>query len=479
MPLKNCGGPDRANRIQVTAFGNLDGIGPLDSLVVQTGWTPTFVGGADFVRREHPAEQPVLLVVLGGGALAAVDRSLLLDALSRARRSAAVLLLVGRPEEADPEIYASCEDFVFWPCSEGELEARLRRFATPAAPRVDAAHAKILDEFAAVNLLGSSKAFLPLLEFIRKVARCDATVLIEGETGVGKENAARAIHYLSDRRESGFIPVNCGAIPDSLVESELFGHEKGAFTDAKMAEPGLVELASRGTLFLDEVNSLSFKAQTALLRFLQTREYRPLGGRKLMHADVRIVAATNADLKRKAAAGEFRGDLLFRLNALSIRVPALRERPDDIAIIARDLLAQYARKYGRAPKTLAPGAFEWLERQPWPGNVRELENVLLRAFLLSDGPVIRLSDEHPGETEASGESRPAAFQKAKEAAINAFEVEYLNRILAITEGNVTAAAQLAGKERRAFGKLLKKYNVHRADYRHSNPRNLGGSSDPA
>lgn len=315
-----------------------------------------------------------------------------------------------------------------------------------------------------------------------KAAACTAGS--EGETGTGKENAARAIHYLGIRREHAFVPINCGAIPDELFESELFGYEKGAFTDAKGSRAGLVEVAKGGTLFLDEVDSLSVKAQAALLRFVQTQEYRPLGAKEARYGDVRIVAATNADLREKVADSQFREDLLYRLKVLGVFMPPIRERREDIPCIAKSLLRKMSVQHGKGYRQLTRQSMQWLLEQPWPGNVRELENLLLREFLLGEGDMIALSTlegiehaictknvaEQPASYDsASNDSVPAqpfvnselSFQEAKTAVISEFEKAYVKSALRLAEGNISEAARRAGKERRAFGKLVNKYNIER------------------
>lgn len=374
----------------------------------------------------------------------------------------------------DQQLYQPFHDFLLWPCTAGEITARLRRF-TGTPPHSDHHHLddKLLEQFANLNLVGTSAIFRQTLALIRKLARCDAPVLVQGETGTGKENAARAIHYLGARTDSGFVPVNCGALPDELLESELFGYQKGAFTDAKESQPGLVKIAQGGTLFLDEVDSLSSKAQAALLRFLQTREYRPVGGKQTFHADVRIIAATNADLDRRVVAGSFREDLLFRLNVLQVVMPPLRQRSDDIPAIAHKLLQKFCGQYGLAEKRLAPPSLLWLSRQHWAGNVRELENVLLRHALLSEDSVLLIGDDRSDAGTARAETAAielpidtaVCFQQAKTDAIYRFEQHYLRQIMQRADGNVTEAARMSGKERRSLGKLLKKYNIDKHDYR--------------
>ncbi|NOY61538.1 MAG: sigma-54-dependent Fis family transcriptional regulator [Gammaproteobacteria bacterium] len=317
-------------------------------------------------------------------------------------------------------------------------------------------------------MIGHSPAFLDTIKLIKKFARCDAPILIEGETGTGKEMAARAIHYLGNRRDFPFIPVNCGAIPDNLLENELFGHEKGAFTDACSAQPGIVELAHRGTLFLDEVDTLSSKAQVALLRFIQSQEYRPLGSHKIKTADVRIVTATNSNLERITQSNHFREDLMFRLNVLTVTMPPLRERSGDIEPLAQHLLKKLSCQYRQDAKFLHPDTLENMKRHSWPGNVRELENVLHREFLLSEGTTIH-SNTFSGCTYERRQTRRdrrteqfigKKFGDAKASAISEFESTYLQWLINATNGNISEAARRAGKERRALGKLIKKYNLH-------------------
>lgn len=322
-------------------------------------------------------------------------------------------------------------------------------------------------EFAEVGLIGHSPRFRQTLCLIQKIACYDTSVLILGETGTGKEVAARAMHYLSPRRGHSFVPVNCGAIPDSLLENELFGHERGAFTDARQAQTGLVALANKGTLFLDEVDALSPKAQVALLRFLQDQEYKPLGSSCPLRADLRLIAASNADLQTLTDQDQFRRDLLFRLNIFTLDLPPLRDRRDDIMLLVRHFIERFGDRYHLACKTLHPETVAWMKQYHWPGNVRELENLIHRAFLLSDGPVIRLSDISallPVDESNSSDPCCTNFNQAKALAIAEFEKRYLDQLLTQTRGNITLAAKQSGKERRALGRLLKKYGIRRERY---------------
>lgn len=305
-----------------------------------------------------------------------------------------------------------------------------------------------------------------MIEQVRRVARTEAPVLIEGETGSGKELVARAIHYGGMRGAGPFVPLNCGAVPDHLVESELFGHERGAFTDAKTARRGIVSEANGGTLFLDEVDALSAKAQVTLLRFVQDQHYRPLGSTRELDTNVRLIAATNQPLGDATQQGRFRPDLLYRLKILHLQLPPLRTRAGDAERLARHFVGLFSAKYHLAPKVFDEPTLAWIRSYPWPGNVRELENWVHRELLMADGPIIHAvpaPDDVPPGTDAPAPrpAEPCSFQRAKAEALRLFEHDYVLDVLRRTQGNVTRAAQLAGTERRAFGKLLKKHRIDR------------------
>lgn len=323
----------------------------------------------------------------------------------------------------------------------------------------------------AVGLIGESEVFLNMLAAIRKIANYDATVLISGETGSGKELAARAVHYQSKRSDKPFIPVNCGALPDHLIENELFGHSKGAYTDARESQCGLIAQAQGGTLFLDEIDALSPKAQVSLLRFLQDGKFRPLGGSRLESADVRVLAACNVDLQQMVNQERFRADLHYRINVMELSVPPLRERGDDIILLARHFIAEAACRYDMPQRDLHPDTIAWLARQPWPGNARELQNRIQREFLMCDGTSIVIRQPPPAADRRHqcdrrlGESDTLNFNAAKQITLQAFERSHLIRLMRESTGNVTHAARLAGKERRALGKLLKKYRIEPAVFR--------------
>jgi two-component system response regulator GlrR len=315
------------------------------------------------------------------------------------------------------------------------------------------------------HLIGASSQFLTVLQQIEKIGRSDAIVLILGETGSGKELVARAIHWTSERSSGPFVAVNCGAVPDSLVETELFGHGKGAFTDAKRARGGVVAHAEGGTLFLDEIDALSPKAQVSMLRFLQDFRYRPIGTGTEIAADVRILAAANRDLHQLVDEGGFRRDLFFRLNIFELWIPPLRTRPEDVELLAQHFIRIFSDRYGIPAKRVHPATLEWLRRHEWPGNVRELENWVHRALLLADGDEIHNVLRAESQTLRGGDPGEfASWKTARAQALAEFETRYVATVLAQANGNVTAAARLAGKDRRAFGRLLKKHGIDKGRY---------------
>lgn len=311
------------------------------------------------------------------------------------------------------------------------------------------------------GMIGHSVAFMTLLRQIAKIARTDACVLVEGETGVGKELAARAIHYLGTRCNKPFVALNCGAIPESLIESELFGHARGAFTDAKTAHAGVVAQANGGTLFLDEVDTLPNKGQVAVLRFLQDRRYRPVGQSLEQVSNSRVIAATNQPLVNLVEGGAFRSDLLYRLNIIRLRVPPLRERKADIVLLAQHFLKTFCECYEMPPKRVHPASWAWMMRHAWPGNIRELESLIHRNVLMGDGDEIHFDEALAAgiDVDNDGVARYPDFQSAKAHAVREFERCYLLQLLLETRGNVSAAARLACKERRSLGKLLKKHGI--------------------
>ena len=367
------------------------------------------------------------------------------------------------------EIAERCCDLCFWPTSDRELAMRLSRLHRRAPGR---GAADDCEDLMSINFVGRSPQFRTLVSLIRKFARCDAPVLIQGETGTGKELAARAVHYLSERRGKPFVPVNCGALPDGLIENELFGHRRGAFTDARSDTNGLIDEAGGGTLFLDEIDALPARAQVTLLRLLQEREYRPLGGGRARPATARIVAASNSPLRDLVKAGSFRADLFYRLDILLLTIPPLRERLADLPLLVEHFLQTLRVRYGAAERYMDTADLARLAGYDWPGNVRELENCLHRGFLMADDArvVPALPDgEGPGSLDPATVTDPARFDgvpfaTAKALSVAEFEQAYIKRLLTETGGNTAEAARRAGKERRALGKLIKKHRINRLDF---------------
>ncbi|WP_227243319.1 sigma-54 interaction domain-containing protein [Paraburkholderia caribensis] len=386
--------------------------------------------------------------------------------LLRARSAPRVLgAFLSAAVAGDEELFSACVDFFGWPCHIVELSFRITRLFDSGTRACSAsAEADVLDECLPLQMLGRSPTLLSALEILRKFARCEAPLLILGETGTGKELAARAVHYVGARRDHPFIAVNCGAIPDNLLENELFGHERGAYTDAREQRTGLVERAHHGTLFLDEVDALTDKGQVTLLRFLQDHEYRPLGGRDGRKSDARVIAATNADLGTLVRQGRFRKDLLFRLQVLTVTLPPLREREGDVALLAEHFLRLLSARYGQGQKMLAPETLAWMAMHAWTGNVRELENLLHRHYLLADGPVIHIPEDgaHHGAPVSPAIAREVHFREAKAKAVATFERAFLEALLVEAGGNISLAARRAGKDRSAFRRLLHKHGLQLA-----------------
>lgn len=307
------------------------------------------------------------------------------------------------------------------------------------------------------QIIGESPLLLQQVERVPRFARCDATVLISGESGTGKEIFARALHYLSPRAGRPFVPVNCGALPEHLVESEIFGHKRGAFTGAAADQSGLIHEAEGGTLFLDEIDGLTPQAQVKLLRFLQDGEYRPVGSQQIAHANIRIVAAANCDFTQLLRDGKFREDLFYRLNVLALTLPPLRERRGDIVLLADHILNSQAAIMKMPPKKLSLGALNRLLGHSWPGNVRELENVLTRAIVLCDRDTIEIADLSLPDDGVAEENQ--SFQTTKWRVIHRFERDFLETTLRAHHGNITQAARAVKKNRRAFWELLRKHGL--------------------
>lgn len=321
------------------------------------------------------------------------------------------------------------------------------------------------------GFIGSSQRLREVYDLITKVANTDVTILIRGESGTGKELAAKTIHALSNRARKRMVTVNCPALPEHILESELFGYVRGAFTGATQDKKGLFLEASGSTLLLDEIGDIPIALQTKLLRVLQEKEIQPLGQTKNIKVDVRILASTNQNLEEKINEGLFREDLFYRLNVVTITMPSLRERQEDIPLLAQHFLENFAKEYQRQGLEFTPEALKHLLHYRWPGNVRQLQNRIKRAALLADDRLIRPEDLQWPEEEDPCQTITAvntlAYNEAKQQVLEAFSKSYLANALRQKGGNVTAAAQVSGLGRQAFQRLLKKFGLQSSDYRSS------------
>lgn len=329
--------------------------------------------------------------------------------------------------------------------------------------------------FISTNLIGQSPCFKTAIRNIRLISKFDVGIHIYGETGTGKELAARAIHYLSSRRNRPFIPISCGGLSDELILNELFGHARGAYTGADTKQPGVIQLADKGTLFIDEIDCLAPKAQIGLLRFLQEKEFKSLGSPKIRKTDTRIISASNRDLMKCVETGTFRHDLYYRLDILRLDLPALRHRGGDVFLLADHFLKKFTHEYELPDRHLSPDIERKLLTYNWPGNVRELENFILKSCLMPEPLVsVELADttDDARRTKALLPAEPIdireGFNSAKARVVNRFEKRYLHMLLAKTRGNVSLAARIAKKERRTFTRLLKKHAIQRIDYLQKN-----------
>ena len=391
-------------------------------------------------------------------------------------RDVPLLVYFSSPENQEETFGPQIDDFLMAPLNLRDLCLRVKRLKLQfpddeqhvdqtlvshnGRDEVTEAQQRLTAHLGAQQFIGSAPSFWATIEKIPRVASCDATVLLVGDTGTGKELCARAVHYFGARASKPFVPINCGSMPSELFENELFGHEQGAFTDARQSRRGLIAEAEGGTLFFDEVDSLPLSAQVKLLRFLQERQYRPLGGH-YRRADVRVIAATNQNLPAKVQSGAFREDLFYRLKVVTLHLPPLRERQEDILPLAIHFLKTSAHEYKRTVMELSAGAMHKLTSYTWPGNVRELENVIRQAVVLASGPTIRARDLQ-FEIEVPEVSEPVlgeSFQTAKARLIEEFERAYLENALVASAGNISKAARHARKDRRSFFALLKKHSL--------------------
>jgi two-component system response regulator PilR (NtrC family) len=317
------------------------------------------------------------------------------------------------------------------------------------------------------NIIGRSEPMLAVFQLIETIAPTGSTVLISGESGTGKELAARAIHYNSLRKERPFVALNCGALSETLLDSELFGHMKGSFTGADTNKKGLIEVAERGSIFLDEIGEMSPLVQVKLLRVLQERKYRRLGGTEEVEADIRVIAATNRDLSKMVAEGTFREDLFYRINVIPIRLPALRERTEDIPLLADHFVLRFATEMGKTITGISGGAIACLQAYGWPGNIRELENAIERAVALERSPSI-LVESLPDQVRGAAAAVAGAAAPTENFPDNGFDLEqhvqhiereYIAEALKRAGGVKVKAAELLGMSFRSFRYYMKKYDL--------------------
>lgn len=367
-----------------------------------------------------------------------------------------IIMITGRGDENSSieAIRLGANDYLDKPVAPEELIARIRRALVPTAPLADGA---------APSIVTGDPSMRRVLDLAARVATYDSRVLITGETGTGKELVAKSIHALSERRAAPFVEVNCAAIPATLIESELFGHERGAFTGATERRIGRFEEAGEGTIFLDEIGELSRGLQAKLLHVLQTGEFSRVGGSRVVHSSARVISATNRDLFREVSAGRFRADLFYRLNVVSLEIPPLRERAGDVALLA-DFFAARLVARGRVPIRFTVEAMECLCRHPWPGNVRELEHLVERLTVVLEGGEVRVTDLPSQFRElaagpSAGRSGGAASVSFRDALL-AFERAYFQDVLAAAGPNMAAAARRAGMERSHFFRKVQSLGLH-------------------
>jgi len=397
----------------------------------------------------------------------------LIDEIRKRDPDVEMLVITGFPE-VDTAVAAmrmGVLDYITKPFSEDDFLERVEKAL--AHGRVRAANEGLRERLrkgsGGRRLIYRSKVFAAVISTVERAARTDASVLITGESGTGKELIAHHLHDCSKRAERPFVPVDCTTLAENLIESELFGSVKGAFTGADRNRPGLFHVADKGTLFFDEVGELPLTFQPKLLRAIQERQVRRVGGQSWDDVDVRIVCATNADLEEKVAAGEFRQDLFYRLNVVGIDVPPLRRRPEDIEPMAEYFLAEFGASGGGQQERFSPAALTALRGCRWPGNVRQLRNVIERACALGSGPQVDFDDLSPevrGEevVEASNDL-DGTFQEMKARRVAAIESAYVESLLRRNNGNVTHSASDAGISRTAFQKLMQRYGIKSADFR--------------
>jgi two-component system NtrC family response regulator len=375
-------------------------------------------------------------------------------------KSAKVIIITGQSDRdnALKAVGEGAYDFLNKPIDMDELLVILKRaFYLAQLERDNQKMREQLNDEAFEGMLGTSPQMQDVFNTIRKIATSDATIVILGESGTGKEMAAQAIHRRSQRRSGPFIAINCGAIPENLLESELFGHEKGAFTGAHIQRAGRIELANGGTLFLDEIGEMPPSLQVKILRYLQDQTIERIGGRESIRVDARVIVATNVDLKKAMSEGRFREDLYYRLAVVELRMPALRERSNDIAMLAQSFLLKFSAKNGKEPPRFTQDAMRAIEQYSWPGNVRELENRVKRAVIMCEGARVNAADLELSDKAGVGSGR--SLKEAREAV----EIEMLQKALRKHNGKISRAAAELGISRPTLYELMDKLGMRKTE----------------
>jgi len=427
-----------------------------------------FSNGEEAIERGRRSRVDVVLTDIKMGT---VDGLTVLREFKRFSPDTSIVLLTsfGSLEGAIEAIKQGAYDYLAKPFKKEEIKLVVRRSLDHS--QLVRENARYRDELKGREdwspLVGSSPAMLEVYKLVARVSEGRSTVLLQGESGTGKELIARAIHANSPRREKPFIPVNCGALPDTLLESEMFGYEKGAFTGAAGTKAGLFEAANGGTLFLDEIGDLGPALQVKLLRVMQDHEVRRVGGTSSLKVDVRIIAATNRDLEQFVKEGKFRDDLYYRLNVVRITLPTLTERKEDIPMLAHHFLQKYAGGSARAVRGFLPETMALLRQYRWPGNVRELENAIERAVSLSHGPLLTPDDLpaalHQAESPASDKSDGSDQHDEVCLTLEEVEKRHLIRVLKETKGNKVKAAKILGIDRRTLYRMAERFGLELGD----------------
>ena len=385
-----------------------------------------------------------------------------------------ILTSFGNIESAVKAIKKGAYDFIPKPFERDEIIFKIQKALERSLLLKENKRLLKEKEIGPFQMIGKSESMQQVFDKINLVASSDVTVLITGESGTGKDLTARSIHALSPRKDKAFIPVNCPTIPEHILESELFGYKKGAFTNATRDKEGLFQEADKGTIFLDEIGDIGPSIQTKLLRVLQEKEIKPLGDTKVIKVDIRIIASTNRNLKQKIASKEFREDFFYRLNVLPIELPSLRDRVTDIPMLAEHLVAKQCKKMKKELKMISREVMDLLMKHPWPGNVRELENILVQGILYSKEDTILpadipLKDANPEKRSLTGIDSDnivvLPYKEAKEKVLHEFNRDYIGAKLSISNGNITHAARQCNMDRQALQQIMKRYGIDPDSFR--------------